>query len=146
MSDIILQQFFVKQLYGLDKKNSWEHLSYHWILVSVANDQLVKSEILRGKEKNWKPLAFTHRHSRTCSMWWRQFLQKTLFVRMWFSDFDHQNLTIALSFVSSFTNGSIFFMENENPIYLVIFLFSYSQFERLCEVKEKKIVITTSAD
>ena len=65
---------------------------------------------------------------------------------MWFSDFDHQNLTIALSFVSSFNNGSIFFMENENPIYLVIFLFSYSQFERLCEVKEKKIVITTSAD
>ena len=47
---------------------------------------------------------------------------------MWLSYFEHQNLTIALSLVSSFTNDSIFFMENVNPIYLVTYLFSYSQF------------------
>ena len=64
-----------------------------------------------------------------------------LFVKIWFSDFDHQNLTIALSLVSSFTNGSFFFMENVNPIYLVIFfifLLIICHCERLPEIKEKK--------
>ena len=58
---------------------------------------------------------------------------------MWLSYFEHQNLTIALSLVSSFTNDSIFFMENVNPIYLVTYLFSYSQFVVLKDcVKWKK--------
>ena len=64
-----------------------------------------------------------------------------LFVKIWFSDFDHQNLTNALSLVSSFTNGSFFFMENVNPIYLVIFLIFLliiCHCERLSEIKEKK--------
>ena len=49
--------------------------------------------------------------------------KRTLFVRTWFSNSGHQNLSIALLTVSSFFNGSIIFMENVNPIRL----FSYSQ-------------------
>ena len=63
------------------------------------------------------------------------------FVQIWFSDFDHQNLTTALSLVSLFTNGSFFFMENVNPIHLVIFfifLLIICRCERLSEIKEKK--------
>ena len=67
---------------------------------------------------------------------------------MWFSDFDHQNLTGSLSLVFSFTNGSISFMENVNPVYLVIFfifLLTIYRCERLCEIKEKTVVVKTSA-
>ena len=57
--------------------------------------------------------------------------KRTLFVRTWFSNSGHQNLSIALLTVSSFFNGSIIFMENVNPIRLS----SYSQF---VSVKWKK--------
>ena len=53
---------------------------------------------------------------------------KDTFVRIRFLNSDHSSLTIALFLVSSFFNGLVFFMENVNPIYLYIFLFSYSQF------------------
>ena len=59
------------------------------------------------------------------------------FVRIWFSNFDHQNLSIALFVVFSFINNLIFFMEYANPIY---FIFSFSNSmscsERLCVMKE----------
>ena len=48
--------------------------------------------------------------------------------------FDHQNLTIALPLVSSFTNGSFFFMENVNPIKI-----------KYIWNKRKKVVVTISA-
>ena len=57
--------------------------------------------------------------------------KRTLFVRTWFSNSGHQNLSIALLTVSSFFNDSIIFMENVNPIRLS----SYSQF---VSVKWKK--------
>ena len=42
-------------------KNSWEHLTFHLILVSVVYDQLIKSQVLRSKEKNWSSSVFTHK-------------------------------------------------------------------------------------
>ena len=44
---------------------------------------------------------------------------------MWFSNFYQENKTIASFLVSSFANGSIFFMENTNSIFLFL---SYSKF------------------
>ena len=120
-------------------KNSWEHLTFHLILVSVVYDQLIKSQVIRSKEKNWSSSVFTHKPNKFWSLQWRHWWQKTLSVRIWFWNFDHQNLTIALFLVSSFANGSIFFMENANPIYLFfIFLLTICRCERLCEIKEEK--------
>ena len=52
MSNIILHQLVLcKAALRFERKNSREHLSYHLILVSVVNEQLVKSEILRNKKK-----------------------------------------------------------------------------------------------
>ena len=53
------------------------------------------------------------------------------------SDFDHQNLTIALSLVSSFTNGSIFLLENVNAMSSFFFLLTICRCEKLCEKKKK---------
>ena len=53
------------------------------------------------------------------------------------SDFDHQNLTIALSLVSSFTNGSIFLLENVNAMSGFFFLLAICRCENLCEKKKK---------
>ena len=53
------------------------------------------------------------------------------------SDFDHQNLTIALSLVSSFTNGSIFLLENVNAMSSFFFLLAICRCENLCEKKKK---------
>ena len=64
-----------------------------------------------------------------------------LFVRIWFWNFDHQNLNIALFVVSSFINGSIFLMENANPIFYTFFLIILliiCRCGRLYEIKEKK--------
>ena len=52
MSDIILQQLVLcKAALQFGRKNAWEHLSYHLILLSVVNNQFAKSEILWSKEK-----------------------------------------------------------------------------------------------
>ena len=140
MPHIIVQQLdFLLRSFTVWTNISWEHLSYHLILVYVGYNQLVKSEIYRSKEKNWKSSVVTHKYNKSCSMQWIQWWQKTLFVRTWFSNFDRQNLTIALVLVSSFTRSLIFFMENVNPIYLFIFLFSHSQCAGVKDcVKEKK--------
>ena len=62
---------------------------------------------------------------------------KNIFVRVWFSNFDYQNLTVALFLVSSFINGSVFFIENADPFFLKIFLFTIFRCERLCQIKVK---------
>ena len=53
MFDIILQQLVLcKAALWFGQKKSSEHLVYRLTLVSVVNNQLVKSEILMSKEKN----------------------------------------------------------------------------------------------
>ena len=108
-------------------------------MVSVGYEHIIKSQILSSKEKNWSSLVFTNKRNKSCSLQWKQWWQKTLFDKMWFSNFDHQNWTIALFLVSSFANGSIFFMENTNPFFFfLIFLLKICRCERLGEIKEKK--------
>ena len=53
---------------------------------------------------------------------------KDNFVSKSFSNYEHQNLSIALFLIALFFYSSNIFMENVNPVDLFIFLFSYSQF------------------
>ena len=68
-----------------------------------------------------------------------------MFVRIWFSNFDHQKWTISLFLVSLFFHGMIYFTENVNPIYFFIFLLTICRYERLCEIKEKVVLVTIRA-
>ena len=122
MSDIILQQLVSLSSFAVWTKNCWEHLSYHLILVSLGYNQLVKSEILRSKENNWKPLVFTNKHNTLAHCNKGNGNKRNFLSKYGFQILSHQILTIALFLVSSFFNGSIYLMENMNPIYFFKFL------------------------